>query len=58
MVIFKCSLTQYSLEILFMDFSKISLDTTQVSGTNFPEEQLKQWSGCNKYKKAKKIITI
>lgn len=31
---------------------------TQVSGTNFPEEQLKQWSGCNRYKKAKKIITI
>lgn len=26
MVIFKCSLTQYNLEILFMDFSEISLD--------------------------------
>lgn len=40
-LIFKCSLTQESLEILFINFQKIFLDTTQVSETKFPEEQLK-----------------
>lgn len=40
-LIFKCSLTRDSLEILFINFQKKFLDTTQVSETKFPEEQLK-----------------